>query len=342
MRDTDWMQEPVGVPIGEPTSPTPTVQRDLIVIGASAGGVEALQDLARDLPKDLAAAVLVVLHVMPGKPSFLHHILSRAGSLPATQAREGEPLERAHIYVARPGYHLQVRDNSIHLGSELPESGHRPAIDSLFLSAARAYGSRTIGVVLTGTLDDGAEGLRVVKDHGGATVVQDPDDAAFGEMPRNAINQVEPDRIVRLEDLSDALVELLITPLPPAGGREAQAHEASLTCPSCGGALTESVGDGTIHFACRAGHAYSPESLVAQQGAALESNLWHAIRAFEERAGLLRRIAALAERRRSVGAEARLYARAAKAAEHADEIRGTIDRLRGAEDGKADTDTKRA
>lgn len=337
MRDTDWMREPVGVPIGEPTSPKPTVQRDLIVIGASAGGVEALQQLAQDLPKDLPATVLVVLHVMPGRPSFLHHILSRAGSLPATQASEGEPLERGHIYVARPGYHLQVRDNSIHLSSGLPESGHRPAIDSLFLSAARAYGSRTIGVVLTGTLDDGAEGLWMVKDHGGATVVQDPDDAVFEDMPRHAIDQVEPDRIVRLDDLGDTLVELLVATLPPDGRRGAHTREGSLTCPSCGGVLAESVGDSTIHFACQTGHAYSPESLVAQQGAALESNLRHTIRAFEERARLLRRTAGLAEGHGSIGAEARLQARAAKAAEHADEIRDTIERLHGAEDGKADT-----
>lgn len=337
MRDTGKMGEPAGVPSGEPTSPTPMVKRDLIVIGASAGGVEALQRLARDLPEDLAATVLVVIHVMSGKPSFLHEILSRAGSLPATQAREGEPLERAHIYVARPGFHLQVRDDAIHLSSDLPESGHRPAIDSLFLSAARAYGSRAIGVVLTGTLDDGAEGLWMVKDHGGATVVQDPEDAMFSDMPRNAIDRVEPDRIVRLENLSDTLVELLTAPLLPNGGRDVRPREPSLTCPSCGGVLAESVGDGTIHFACRAGHAYSPESLVAQQGAALESNLWRTTREFEERAELLRRIASLAERRGPVGAEDRLHARAAKAAEHADEIRGTIDRLRGAEDGKVDT-----
>ena len=337
MRDTGGMREPADVPIGESTDSTPVAHRDLIVIGASAGGVEALQELARDLPEDLAATVLVVLHVMSGRPSFLHQIISRAGRLPATQAREGEPLEHGHIYVARPGFHLQVRDNSIHLSSGLPESGHRPAIDSLFLSAARAHGQRTIGVVLTGTLDDGAEGLWMVKDHGGATVVQDPDDAMFSDMPRHAIDHVEPDRIVRLENLGDTLVELLVAPLPPNGAREARTREASLTCPSCGGVLAESVGDGTIHFACRAGHAYSPESLVAQQGAALESNLWNAIRAFEERAGLLRRIGGLAESRGSIGAEARLHARAAKAAEHADEIRGTIDRLRGAEDGKAAT-----
>lgn len=199
----------------------PAVQRDLIVIGTSAGGVQALQVLVRKLPKDLAATVLVVLHVAPEKPSFLHHILSRAGSLPATLAREGESLERGHIYIAQPGYHLQVRDSSIHLSSDLPD-GHRPAIDSLFLSAARVYGPRTIGVVLTGMLRDGAEGLWMIKDHGGATVVQDPDDAAFGDMPRNAIERVEPDRIVPLEDLSDTLVNLLVAPLPAKRSRDEQ------------------------------------------------------------------------------------------------------------------------
>jgi two-component system chemotaxis response regulator CheB len=318
------------------------------VIGASAGGVDTLQDLVRDLPKDLAAAVLVVLHVMPGRPSSLHHILARAGGLPATQACEGEPLERAHIYVARPGFHLQVQDDSIHLSSELPERGHRPAVDSLFLSAARAYGPRTIGVVLSGTLNDGAEGLWMIKDRGGATVVQDPDDAAFGDMPRNAIDHVEPDRIVPLESLGDTLVKLLVAPSwhdtrattrarSRAGSRDMPIPEAPLACPSCGAVLIESAGDGTIHYLCQTGHTYSPESLFALQGAALESSLLHGLQAFEERAVRLRRIAGLAERRGSVGAEARLNARAERAAEHADEIRGTIDRLRTAEDGKAET-----
>jgi two-component system chemotaxis response regulator CheB len=288
MRDTCWVAEYAGVPDDATTSLASTVQRDLIVIGASAGGVEALQALARKLPADLAASVLMVLHFMPSAPSFLHAILTRAGNLPATQAHDGEPLQRGHIYVARPGYHLQVRDSSILLSSELPESGHRPAIDSLFLSAARARGSRTIGVVLTGTLDDGAEGLRLIKDHGGATVVQDPADAMFSDMPRSAIDHVEPDRIVPLDDLSETLTELLVA---------------------------------------------SPR---LEGGAAPESNLWHEMRALEERAGLLRRIADLAERRGSVGAETRLQARAARAAAQADEIRGTIDRLRGAEGGMAD------
>lgn len=313
----------------------PKTERDLIAIGASAGGVEALRQLVHALPADLPAAVLIVLHIMPRGPSLLDRILARDGRLPATQARDGEPLRRGHIYVARPGYHLQVRGSTIHLSSDMPENGHRPAIDSLFLSVAQERGPRAIGVVLTGTLDDGSEGLRMIKEHGGATVVQDPDDAAFPDMPRNAIDHVEPDRIVPLDRLGPTLGELLAAPKQSTLSRppEPGAEEAFLlTCPACGGVL--SAGEGTLHFACQAGHSYSAESLVAQQGAALESTLLHAMRTLEERATLLRRVAELPERRGSLEAEGRLRARAAKAADHADEIRGAIARLRGVEGDK--------
>ena len=171
-----------------PPEAEPVVQRDVIAVGTSAGGVQALQELVAQLPPELPASVLVVLHLMPHAHSVLADILDRAGPLPATPAREGERLERGHVYVAPPDFHLLLRGDAVHLSAGPRENGHRPAIDTLFHSVARAYGPRAIGVVLSGTLDDGTDGLRMIKEHGGATVVQDPEDAAYPEMPASAID----------------------------------------------------------------------------------------------------------------------------------------------------------
>ncbi len=161
-----------------PADAHPVVQRDVIVVGASAGGVQALQELVAQLPPELPASILVVLHLMPSGTSVLHDILDRAGPLPATQAVDGERLERGHVYVAPPDFHMLLRGSEIRLSAGPRENGHRPAIDPLFRSAVRACGPRVIGVVLSGTLDDGTDGLRLIKQRGGTTVVQDPEDAA--------------------------------------------------------------------------------------------------------------------------------------------------------------------
>lgn len=337
------------VPADAPT----VVQRDVIVVGASAGGVQALQGLVAQLPPELPASVLVVLHLSTGT-SVLHNILDRAGPLPASQARDGERLERGHVYVAPPDFHMLLRGAAVHLSAGPRENGHRPAIDPLFRSAARAYGPRVIGVILSGTLDDGTDGLRMIKQRGGATVVQDPTDAAYGDMPRSAIDYVEPDRVVPLDQIGAALFELVDSPLdpPPENGIESPATQAVdlvevefgredpagdatlLTCPDCGGVMLERAeAGGLIRFACQVGHAYSPESLADQQGEALEHALWNAIRTLEERADLLRRMARRAERRGAERTGDRLHAKAAVASGHADEIRETVLRLRGSETG---------
>ncbi len=341
------MLDTPGVPDREsPLDAGPAVQRDLIVVGASAGGVEALQRLVADLPAHLPAAVLVVLHMMPSGPSHLHGILDRAARLPVSRARDGEQLVHGHVYVAPPSFHTLLHGDSIRLSAGPPEKGHRPAIDQFFLSAARTYNRRVIGVVLTGTLDDGAEGLRLIKAYGGATVVQDPDDASFGDMPRNAIDQVEPDRVARLDELGGVLCELLGVPrlldeaktarqkasrrAPGSALKPPRTSELLLTCPTCGGVLVEHAGGGVIRLTCQAGHSYTPESLVEQQSADLESTLWQAVRTLQERAELLRQIAARSPRRGAVMKQAELEKSAASAAGHADDVRKTILRLRSA------------
>ena len=169
---------------------------DMITIGASAGGVEALTELVRGLPVDLPASVFVSLHVPPHGTSMLPQILSRRGPLPAHHARDGEPIEPGRIYVAPPDLHLLIHQGVVRLSRGPRENGFRPAIDPLFRTAARWHGPRVVGVILSGTLDDGTAGLLAIKERGGFAVVQDPDDALFPGMPRNAMDVVHVDHVL--------------------------------------------------------------------------------------------------------------------------------------------------
>jgi two-component system chemotaxis response regulator CheB len=194
-------------------------RRDLVVIGASAGGVEALMRLVRDLPTDLAAALCIVLHVAPDSPSMLAHILSRAGKLPCRPARDAEPLREGVILVAPPDHHLTIEDSRVRLTVGPRENHHRPSIDVLFRSAASAFDSRVVGVVLSGTRDDGSAGLAVIKAAGGATIVQDPDDALYAGMPASAIASVTVDAIVPSAALGTTIAAMVKGEDPPPEAR---------------------------------------------------------------------------------------------------------------------------
>ena len=282
-------------------------QRDLVVIGASAGGVDALQELVSNLPPEFPAAVLVVLHVASTGTSVLAQILNRKGALPAVFASDGDELERGRIFVAPADHHMLVHDGRIRLTQGPRENGHRPAIDPLFRSAARFANGRCIGVVMSGLLDDGATGLRVIKSNGGATVVQDPEDALFPSMPLAAMATTAVDRVVPAAGMADALCALIEEPVvhvpAPAEGQDRVEVEdpaltahllegppSALTCPECGGALWEQEAGSTLRFACHVGHAYSVASLLEEQGRSLETTLWSAVRALEERADMNRRL----------------------------------------------------
>jgi two-component system, chemotaxis family, protein-glutamate methylesterase/glutaminase len=196
-----------------------STRRDIVVVGASAGGVEALTRLVSALPEDLPAAVFVVLHVGPHY-SVLPAVLGRRSRLPVAHAVDGEPVEPARVYVAPPDRHLLLEPGVVRVTSGPPQHGLRPAIDPLFRSAALAYRERVAAVVLSGALDDGSLGCRTIIEHGGTTLVQSPDDAAYPSMPRSAIEHDTPSYVGSAEDLALELVELA---RGPRGGAPAAA-----------------------------------------------------------------------------------------------------------------------
>lgn len=181
---------------------------DIVVIGASAGGVEALMELVGGLPSDLPAAVFIALHVSPNKPSALPSILSRVGPLPASHAKDGEAIERGHIYVAPPGHHLLVESDLLRLSLGPMENFSRPAADPLFRSAALAHGSRVVGVILSGLLDDGTQGLIEINKQGGIGIAQEPADAHFASMPRSAIARDHVKYVLEPASIATVLAEL--------------------------------------------------------------------------------------------------------------------------------------
>lgn len=295
------------------------VKYKIIVVGASAGGVEALSQLVAGLPPDLPAAVFVVLHISPGGTSTLPQILSRAGALEAIHPKDKEVIQRGRIYIAPPDHHLLVKPGHIHLARGPRENNHRPAIDPLFRTAARAYGSQVIGVVLSGVLDDGTAGLLAVKIRGGIAIVQDPNEALYSDMPRNAIENVEVDQILPVSEIAEVLVCLAQKPVTEEVATVssqmamesdmAELEETALqsierpgipsgySCPECGGVLWELNEGNLLRFRCRTGHAFSVETLLAEQSEALEESLWIALRALEESAALSQRLAERARQR---------------------------------------------
>ncbi|MEH2211388.1 chemotaxis protein CheB [Nostoc sp.] len=301
------------------------LEHNIIVIGTSAGGVEALTYLVKHLPPNLNAAVIIVLHVSSHGTSVLPKILSRAGNLPVSHAQNGEAIVHGQIYVAPPDYHLLVEQRYLRLTLGPKENRCRPAIDPLFRSAARAYGQRVIAVLLTGLLDDGTAGLMAVKMRRGVAIVQNPDDALYAAMPRNAIENVEDiDHILPLSDIPSTLIALVNTPMevqpenPIPNEMEFETEIAQLNleaveneserpgkpstfgCPDCGGILWEIEEGNLLRFRCRTGHAFSAETLLATQSDKVEDALWIALRALEEKASLSHRMASRMEARNQI------------------------------------------
>jgi two-component system chemotaxis response regulator CheB len=317
---------------------------DVIVVGASSGGVEALTKLLPRLPGDFPAAVFVVLHVRPDAPSFLPAILNRAGGLPVAHAVDREPIRRGRVYVAPPGFQTYVQRGHIGVVRGPRENLHRPAIDPLFRTAARNYGDRVIGVILSGAMDDGAAGLLAVKRAGGIAIVQDPSEARFPDMPTNAMERADVDYCVGIDDLASLLVSLasgetastsLPVEVPLETMQEAETPSdatpsdelgppSAFTCPDCQGTLFEIDEGGAVRFRCRVGHAYSADAMDKAQAEAAERALWSALRALEERAELMRKLARHADRRGHSAVAMMFQERAAQVDHEIDAIRSLI------------------
>ena len=304
--------------------------RDIVVIGGSAGSLEALLTIVARLPSDFPASIFVVMHVPADHPSLLAGLLEKSGYLPAVSPVDLQPIERSQIYVARPDHHLQIQDGMIRVLRGPRENRHRPAIDPLFRTAARAYGQRVVGVILSGMLDDGSAGLYAVKQRGGIAIVQDPKDTAWPEMPSRAIAYAAPPYVLNARDIAPQLVELVNGNEPPmarnskskkSNGKNGNKHKAGgssigssggeratgnmevaypdesmgtpsvFACPECHGVLWELKDGKMVHFRCRVGHSYGAESLASELSMASESALWAAVRALEEKAAMQRRLA---------------------------------------------------
>jgi two-component system chemotaxis response regulator CheB len=320
---------------------------DIIAIGASAGGVEALRTLVRPPPRDLPAALFVVLHIAPDGTSWLPQILSRAGELPAAHAMDGEPIAHGRIYIAPPDHHLIVEHGLVRVTRGPRENRARPAVDPLFRSAALAYGPRVVSVILSGTLDDGTSGSMVVKQMGGISIVQDPADALFVGMPQSALTNDRPDYSLPVPEISALLTRLAHEPAADGDARgaakpvekEVKAAEADMTeiedpskygtpsvfaCPECGGVLWEMRDGKLLRYRCRVGHAYTADSLLADQSDHLEAALWAALRGLEEKAALAERLRDRAHERGHAGAAQRFAEQAATAHQHAATVRALL------------------
>lgn len=281
----------------------------VVVIGASAGGLDALSRLIAQLPSDFPAPIFVVQHMSADATGeALKRALGRVGKLPCSEGKHGSTIKSGHIYLAPPDHHLMLGKGKMLVTKGARENRSRPSIDPLFRSAAVAYRSKVIGVVLTGYLDDGTAGMIAIKRCGGVCVVQDPADAAYPDMPQNVINQVKVDHVVPLAEIGALLLKLLEQPrradraVPPDIAIEARIAERVLSdlpsveavgeqvpfnCPGCGGVLWEVAEGKLLRYRCHTGNAYTSAVLLNEQTTKIEETLWIALRMFEERRNLL-------------------------------------------------------
>jgi len=297
-----------------------TSGRDIVCIGASAGGLQPLREVISELPASLPASLFVVVHTGRDSPGMLPQLLRNSGFLAVEVASDHQRIEPGHVYVPPPDHHLLVKPNRMRVVRGPRENSFRPAIDPLFRSAARSYGARVAGVVLSGGMHDGTAGLLAIKHAGGKTIVQDPADAVIPQMPLSALARVDVDHVLGAKSIAQTIVRLTREKLnsgkrAPRRRRGAQSLDpaefvsdrleyddfqgppSEYACPECGGTLWESGGKDLMQFRCHLGHAYSAESLLVSKDEEIEGGLWAALRTLEENVSLRRRMAARAEER---------------------------------------------
>jgi two-component system, chemotaxis family, protein-glutamate methylesterase/glutaminase len=291
--------------------------RNIIVIGASAGGFNAIEALLAQMPSARDAAVCVVLHLSSkSNAETIVHSFQKHTSIVCSVAEDGSAIEKGHLYLAPANLHMMIKNNSITVNMGARDNKYRPSIDVLFRSAAVHYGARVIGIILTGMLDDGTSGMNAIKRCGGITIVQEPLDAEFVQMPQSVINQVKVDYRVKLQDVGSVIADILAKPLPKSIpvprelAVEAEitenmmtsinelreiGNQSEFTCPDCGGGLWIIKNEGGHRYRCHTGHVYTENILYDEQGANLEESVWVSLRMLEERRNMLGLMATHAE-----------------------------------------------
>jgi two-component system chemotaxis response regulator CheB len=290
-------------------------KRNIIVIGASAGGFDALKKLVDGLPEDMDASIFIVWHMAVDVKGILPQVLNKSNSLFAAHGEDREVVKPGRIYVAPPDHHMLIEKGMIRITRGPKENRFRPAIDPLFRSAAFEYGPRVIGIVLSGALDDGSAGLWTIKERGGLAIVQDPDDAEVSSMPSSAMRAVDVDYKVAMMDMPKLLVELSDEPVPRESEIDSNDDERTkleigiamedksvdnnilehsqltpYTCPDCHGVLSSIREGKRVRFRCHTGHAFSADSLLMTISESIEESLWSAIRNIHESVFLLNQI----------------------------------------------------
>ena len=282
-------------------------------MGASAGGIPPIERVLSALPSDFPASVLIAIHTAAEGPRLLSEVMGRMSALPVSYAVDGDAPKASRVYLAPPDRHLLLETNLLRVTAGPRENRHRPAIDPLFRSAARAYGSRVVAVLFSGLLDDGTAGLKAVAGCGGVTIVQDPGEARFASMPRNAVENDSPRYVLPVQRIAGTLIYLVVNG-NPRRTTEDQVHSklnnevkiaeidmsaikdakpgapSAYVCPECNGTLWEIREGDLLRFRCRVGHAYGAESLLASKNEELEGALWTALRTLEEKVALHRRL----------------------------------------------------
>jgi two-component system chemotaxis response regulator CheB len=320
---------------------------DIVVIGTSAGGLKALTAVLSELPRDLRAAIFVVQHLAADTKSYLPKLLGDITELPVRSPADGEAFLAGHVYAAAPDHHLLLTGDRVRVSRGPQENRFRPSIDALFRSAARAHGSRVIGMVLTGHLDDGTVGLQTIKKRGGITVVQDPAEAEYPSMPATALRYVTVDHTVPIAEAGALLVRLVAEPPPAQEGfptstsLEVEANIAeqwmdtkeflenvervgartTFTCPDCNGAIWQLGDSEPLKLRCHVGHSFTGEVFSSEQRRNTESALWTAVRIMEERVTFSRLLAGR-KRAQNMFAEAEVYEKDARS------VDGDVTRVR--------------
>jgi len=288
--------------------------KHIVVVGTSAGGMKALIALIEQLPKDFPVPLLVVQHISSDATGdALLNTINKIGKLKCIHAKHGEKVKAGHIYLAPSDHHLMIEKNGCLLVTKgAQENRSRPAIDALFRSAASAFGNNTIGILLTGYLDDGTSGLITIQRCGGICIIQDPADADYPDMPKNALNQIKPDYCIPIAEMGGVLSTLVtrkskkqvkipediikevkiaqrvLSDLPSVNSL---GEQVPFNCPGCGGVLWKMNKGPDLRYRCHTGHAYTADALLAEQTMKIEETMWTALRMFEERKNLLTTIA---------------------------------------------------